>query len=102
MGAVQLYYVDYTQLSLDSLHCSITALGPHVSSKQISDMETVLTITVDPELNKNERPLTVRRLCKALLGVAITANELVGYTTASPHLSGAVIEFEKNGWASLE
>jgi hypothetical protein len=102
MGAVELYYVDYTQLSLDSLHCSITALGPHISSKQISDTETVVTITVEPELNKKEQLRTIRRLCKTLMGVAITANELVGYTTASPRLSGAVREFEKNGWASLE
>jgi hypothetical protein len=102
MGAVELYYVDYAQLSLDSLHCSITALGPHISSEPISDKETIVTITVEPELNKKERPRTTRRLCKALMGVAITANELVGYTTASPQLSAAVRESEENGWASLE
>jgi hypothetical protein len=29
MGVIGLYYVDYTRLSLDSLHCSVTALGRH-------------------------------------------------------------------------
>jgi hypothetical protein len=34
MGAIELHYVDYTQLSLDPLHCSMTALGRHVRSER--------------------------------------------------------------------
>jgi hypothetical protein len=102
MGKVELLYVDYTRLSLDSLHCSVTALGHHISSERVSDLETIVTVAVEPKFGKDEMARTVRHLCRALMGVAITANELVGFTSASASLTAAVHEFETRGWTSAE
>jgi hypothetical protein len=102
MGVVGLYYVDYTRLSLDALHCSVTALARHIRSERVSEHQTVVDISVEPQLHDNESAKTVRHLCRAVMAVAITANELLGNTIAGGQLTTAVEEFDRMGWTRLE
>jgi hypothetical protein len=95
-------YVDYTRLSLDSLHCSITALGRHIKSERISENQTMVDISVEPRLHNEETAKTVRHLCRAVMAVAIAANELLGNTNAGGQLMTAVQEFDRMGWARIE
>jgi hypothetical protein len=98
MGAIELHYVDYTQLSLDPLHCSMTALGRHVRSERLSETKTMVDISVEPRLHADETAKTVRLLCRAAMAVAIAANELLGNTSAGGQLTTAVEEFDRLGW----
>jgi hypothetical protein len=102
MGVVGLHYVDYNRLSLDSLHCSVTAIARHVKSERVSELQTVVSVNVEPKLDKDEAVKTVLHLCRALLCVAITANELLGNTSAGGQLTTAMEEYEKHGWATLD
>jgi hypothetical protein len=102
MGVLGLHYVDYVRLSLDPLHCSVTALGRHIKSERESEHRTVVDISVEPRLYDNEIATTVRELCRAVMAVAIAANELVGYTSAGGQLTTAVEEFERMGWTTIE
>ena len=45
---------------------------------------------------------TILHLCRALMGVTVGANEIMGFTTASCQLGTMVTEFETNGraWAN--
>jgi hypothetical protein len=81
MGVIGLYYVDYIRLSLDSLHCSVTALGRHIRTERPSENRTTVNISVEAQLHNNETAKTVRHLCRAVMAVAITANELLGNTS---------------------
>ena len=102
IGVVGLYYVDYQRLLLDSLHCSVTALGRHIKSERVSEKRTTVNISVEPQLHNDETAKTVRHLCRAVMGVAITANELLGNTSAGGQLTTAVQEFDRMGWAKTE
>jgi hypothetical protein len=102
MGVVGLYYVDYIRLSLDSLHCSVTALGRHIKTERPSETQTTMNISVEATLHNDETAKTVRHLCRAVMAVAITANELLGNTSAGGQLTTAVEEFDRMGWARLE
>jgi hypothetical protein len=102
MGVLGLYYVDYTRLSLDSLHCSVTALGRHIRSERLSKTRTTVDISVEARLHNDETAKTVRHLCRPVMAVAITANELLGNTSAGGQLTTAVEEFDRLGWARVE
>jgi hypothetical protein len=102
MGVIGLYYLDYTRFSLDPLHCSVTALGRHVKSERLSETKTMVDISVEPRLYDNETAQTVRHLCRPVMAVAITANELLGNTSAGGQLTTAVEEFERMGWTQIE
>jgi Family of unknown function (DUF5677) len=102
MGVIELHYIDYTRLSLDPLHCSVTALGRHVKNDHLSETKTEVNISVEPRLHGDETVQTIRLLCRPLMAVAITANELVGGTTAGGQLTTAVEEFERLGWTNRD
>jgi hypothetical protein len=97
-GVVELAYVDYLTFSLDALHCSVRALGRHLSSKRTESIDE-LTVSVVPQTPPGEVLSTVLHACRALMGAAIAANELIGFTTASSALAALHDEFEANGWA---
>jgi hypothetical protein len=44
---------------------------------------------------------TILHACRALTGVMVGANELVGFTSESGKIEALVSEFEKNGWAQV-
>jgi hypothetical protein len=95
---IELAYVDYARLSFDAVHCSMTALNRHVTAERVSAERTEITVKVEARVSPNERLSTILRLCRALTGVAITANELLGFTSVSSRLTSLVEEFENNGW----
>lgn len=101
MGKLGLHYADYARLSLDCLHCSITALGRHVESQRESQTRTTVTLNVEPRVTDRDRLTTVLLLCRAIMGAAIAANETVGFSTGGPAVGALVKEFEDNGWATL-
>ena len=96
-GTVETAYVEYVTLSLDVVHCSVTALGRHLSSER-TDVGAELTVSVIPKTTAKEVLSTVLHACRALMGVAVGANELVGFTSASAMLGALITEFEQNGW----
>jgi hypothetical protein len=96
-SVIELAYVQYSRLSLDAVHCSVTALGRHLSSER-TESTRVLTVNVEARIPPAERLNTVLHACRALTGVAVGANELLGFTSASAELAALVAEFEANGW----
>jgi hypothetical protein len=40
--------------------------------------------------------------CRALIETAVTANELVGFSTGGATFEALVTEFERNGWRNVE
>jgi transcriptional regulator with XRE-family HTH domain len=97
-GVVEPMYVDYGRLSLDAVHCSVTALGRHLEGDEADGKRVGLTMTVTPNLPPGELLSTILNLCRTLMGVAVAANEIVGFTKAGERLNGLSAEFEKNGW----
>ena len=99
-SAVETAYIEYARLSLDATHCSVTALGRHLSSEVI-DGQAGLTVSIEARTNSAERLSTVLHACRALTGTAIGANELLGFTGISAELAKLVREFEQNGWVHI-
>jgi hypothetical protein len=99
-GAVETAYVEYGRLSLDAVHCSVTALGRHLSRETI-DKKIELVVSVVPLASADEAFSTVLHACRALMGAAVGANEIVGFTNASGQLVEMVEEFERNGWQTI-
>jgi hypothetical protein len=97
-GAVETAYVEYMRLSLDAVHCSVMALGRHLSRER-ADGRVELTVSVEARTPPAELLGTILHACRALMGAAVGANELVGFTSESGKLGALVSEFEKNGWA---
>jgi hypothetical protein len=97
-GAVETAYVEYARLSLDGVHCSVTALGRHLSRGQIAENHTELLVSVEARTSDAEMLSAILHLCRALMGVAVGANEILGFTTASAQLEATVAEFERQGW----
>jgi len=97
---VELAYVEYARLSLDAVHCSLTALGRHITKETVSPERTEITINVEARIAPTERLATLLHLCRALTGAAIGANELLGFTSVSQRLTEMVEEFENNGWVN--
>ena len=98
-GAVGLEYVEYARLSLDGVHCSVTALGRHLSREQIASNHTGRVVSVEARTSDAEILCAILHPCRALLGVATGANDILGFTTASDQLAALIAEFETNGWA---
>jgi Family of unknown function (DUF5677) len=99
-GAVELTYVEYAGLSLDGVHCSVTALGRHIDRHKIAENHTEFVVNVEPRASDAETFSTILRSCRALMGAAIGANEILGFTSATNQLEAMVAEFEKNGWVA--
>jgi hypothetical protein len=98
---VGITYAEYGRLSLDAVHCSVTALGRHVWSEQ-TDIGIELVVSVAPRTLPGEVLSTVLHGCRALMGAAVAANELVGFTAATASLAALMEEFEINGWQHLD
>jgi len=96
-GAVETAYLAYAVLSLDAVHCSVTALGRHLSA-DVVDGRNQLTIEVEARTTPAEMRGTVLDACRALMGTTVGTNEILGFTSVSPKLSALVTEFENNGW----
>jgi hypothetical protein len=92
-SVVELAYVEYQRFSLEAVHCSLTALGKHLSREAGE-----LTLSVVPNSSPSELLDTVLHACRALMGVAVATNEIVGFTSASENLSALFDEFERNNW----
>ena len=101
VGAVGLSYVHYGQFSLDAVHCSVTALGRHLSSERTSQ-KSELVLSVIPHTPPGEVFSTVLHACRALMGAAVAANELLGFTAETGNLRALMAEFEANGWQNWE
>jgi tRNA threonylcarbamoyladenosine modification (KEOPS) complex Pcc1 subunit len=99
-SAVEIAYVQYIMLSLDGGHCSVTALGRHLSREEITKNHTELVLSVKARASDLEGLSAIILSCRALLGVATGVNEILGFTTASPSLRATVTEFENMGWAT--
>jgi hypothetical protein len=85
-GVVESAYIEYQRFSLDSSHCSVTALGRHLSREKLSPKMDQLTVSVVPNSSPKEVLDTIFHACNALIGVAVGANEIVGFTSASATL----------------
>jgi Family of unknown function (DUF5677) len=96
-GVIETAYVEYQRLSLDAVHCSVTALGRHVFSERTENMVERI-ISVEAKTSPKEILSTILHACRALMGTAVGANELLAFTTESGKLSALVTEFETNGW----
>jgi hypothetical protein len=87
-------YVEYSRLSLEAVHCSITALGRHLERETIED-GYVLTVNVHPDPRPDEILNTLVHLSRGLLWTAITSNELLGFTSISTRLGQLADEFDE-------
>jgi hypothetical protein len=96
-GAVEMAYCEYARLSLDAVHCSVTALGYHLSRERTQE-KTELVLSVVPRTAPAERLSTVLHECRALIAIAQGADELISDTTASATLAAPETEFISNGW----
>ena len=101
-GPVETAYIEYARLSLDGVHCSVTALGRHLNRERIAENHTEVAVSVEAKTSDSEMLSTILHSCRALMGVAVGANESLGFTTASGQLAAMVTEFEKNGWVRVD
>jgi hypothetical protein len=97
VGGVEMAYQEYVRLSLDAVHCSVTALGYHLSSEHtLGNSELVLSVV--PGAPPGGALSTVLHACRALITTARSADELIGSTPASATLAALEAEFVSNGW----
>jgi hypothetical protein len=96
-GELEMIYFEYRRFSLDAVHCSVTALGRHLSGEH-SDGRSELTLSVIPNTPPEEVLNTIMHANHALLCAAVGANELVRCESSYTALSGLWTEFEANGW----
>jgi len=64
--------VEYMRLSLDAVHCSVTALGRHLSGEPVQGRAS-LTVSVEARTSPAELLGTVLHACRALTGVMVGA-----------------------------
>jgi hypothetical protein len=83
------------------VQCSVTALSRHLSSEPLEGSRANLTVNVGARTSPAELLGTVVHACRALTGVMVGANELLGFTSESGRLEALVSEFEKNGWMQV-
>jgi len=96
-GELEMIYFEYRRFSLDAVHCSVTALGRHLSGKH-SDGRSELTLSVIANASPEEVLNTIMHANHALLCAAVGANELVRCESSNTALSGLWSEFEASGW----
>jgi hypothetical protein len=96
-GTVEVAYYHYTKRSLNALHCSVTALGRHLSTEHI-DGKAMLRLSIVPDRGPHEALSTVLHACRTLMCTAQLADELAGCTTANASLAALETEFQSNGW----
>jgi hypothetical protein len=81
-SVVKAVYLFYTQLSADAAHPSITALRRHVFQSE-ENSEQVWGLALQPVESSAEVADTVEIACNVVLGVCVTVNQFLGYTTAN-------------------
>lgn len=82
-GAVEMAYYEYLRLSLDAVHCSLTALSYHLSREPTQE----LVLNIVPRTTPNVVVSTVLHACRALLATARGVEELIGGSPASATLT---------------
>jgi hypothetical protein len=100
-GVVELAYIEYARLSLDSVHCSVMTLGRHIFEEH-DDKMVNRVISIQGRSPPTEVFSTILHGCRALMGVTVGANELLGGTTAGPLINLIVMEFERRGWVAVD
>jgi hypothetical protein len=96
-GRVEMAYFEYARLSLDAVHCSVKALGYHLSSERAQE-KTELVLSVVPQTAPADALSTVLHACRALIATARGADELIGFTTPNATLAALETEFVSNDW----
>src|SRR3984893_12804575 len=96
-GRVEMAYFEYARLSLDAVHCSVTALGYHLSSERAQE-KTELVLSVVPQTAPADALSTVLHACRALIATARGADELIGFTTPNATLAALATDFVSNDW----
>lgn len=96
-GVVETAYIQYRRFSLDGVHCSVTALGRHLSHENVNGTIECF-VNVIPRTSPAEALTTILHACRALMGVAVGVNEILGCTEVSATLAALMTEFEANGW----
>ena len=94
-GRGEMAYFEYIRLSLDAVHCSVTALGHHLRGERVKGE---LELSVVPRTTPAQELSTVLHACHALLMMARGADELIGGTTAGPTLAALEAEYISNDW----
>lgn len=89
--AVELVYATYGQLSLDSAHPTISALGRYLHS-EFEGGTRHLVIDVMPSVPEKEVLRTLQWACEALLGVIVASNQIVGGTATNDAIRQAFDE----------
>ena len=87
-------YVLYAQLSSDSAHPSLYALGRHIVT-QSADDQTIRGIDVRPVVRPREIEDTLDLACMALLGAIIGANDVLGGTAGDLALNDLTREYQR-------
>lgn len=92
-GVVEIAYIDYARLSLDSVHPSISALRRHLRWIQEVNRHTLM-LDVVPPARPGEFFDTIKIACDALLGVSIGTNEILEATEVSNALRAIYDEYD--------
>jgi hypothetical protein len=72
-GRGEMAYFEYIRLSLDAVHCSVTALGHHLRGERVKGE---LELSVVPQTTPAQELSTVLHACHALLMTARGTDEL--------------------------
>jgi Family of unknown function (DUF5677) len=95
-GGLGMIYYEYKRVSFDAVHCSVFALGRHLSREQGDDISE-LVLSVIPNTPPKEVMDTIVNANRALLLASVGANDLVRCDSSNETLSGLWAEFEANG-----
>ena len=98
-GPIEMAYFEYGRFSLDAVHCSITALGRHISREQVGDRREYV-INVVPNTPEREIISTIVHACRALLHAAVAVGDILGDKVRRDALALVMAEFDKAAWAS--
>jgi len=96
-GQLDMVYFEYKRFSHDAVHCSVTALGRHLTAEH-GPGRSELVLSVIPNTSPEEVLNTVTHANHALLCAAVGANKLVRCGPLNTVLSDLWAEFEANGW----
>jgi Family of unknown function (DUF5677) len=101
-GRVEMAYLAYANLSLDAVHCSVSALARHLSPISLVDGTVQLTVSVEANTRPGELLETIQLACRALIVVGLDVSALIGVTGVSVQLQALFNELEQSGWASAK
>ena len=96
-GAVETAYFDYMRLSLNAMHCSVTALSRHLSIERRNGRARP-KLSLVAGTGADEVLSTILHACWVLIATAECTDELTGCTTADAPLAALQTEFVGNDW----